>query len=211
MQNANPVWLRIVLRLHFAFCILHLFAPSQATAQDLIGQPVVEVIVEQEGQRVTDPVVLALVQTRVGQPLSMTDVRETFDHLFALRRFDDIRPTVEPAAGGARLRYVLVPSHPIDRIEFRGTVSVSETDLRRVVTDRFGRSPNPARAARPCCIHTLTSSVESVAKLRGKAFASNRSRSSFTAFSIGSLSPTYLKSGVMKSPSQARAMSMTFG
>ena len=116
-------------------------------AQDLVGQPVVEVIVEQEGQRVTDPVILALVQTSVGQPLSMTDVRETFDHLFALRRFDDIRPTAEPVAGGVRVRYVLMPSHPIDRIEFRGTVSVSESDLRRVVTDRFGRSPNPARAA----------------------------------------------------------------
>jgi outer membrane protein assembly complex protein YaeT len=116
-------------------------------AQDLIGQPVVDVIVEQEGQRVIDPLILGLVQTRVGQPLSMTDVRETFDHLFALRRFDDIRPTAEAVAGGVRLRYVLMPSHPIDRLEFRGTVSVSEADLRRVVTDRFGRSPNPARAA----------------------------------------------------------------
>jgi outer membrane protein assembly complex protein YaeT len=148
MQNAGGKrWARLLFCLHFAFCILHCFAAAPAAAQDLIGQPVVEVIVEQEGQRVTDPVILGLVQTRVGQPLSMTDVRETSDHLFALRRFDDIRPTAEPVAGGVRLRYVLMPSHPIDRIEFRGTVSVSEGDLRRVVTDRFGRSPNPARAA----------------------------------------------------------------
>jgi outer membrane protein assembly factor BamA len=121
-------------------------APPAATAQDLVGQPIVDVVVEQEGQRVTDPAILDLLQTRVGQPLSMTSVRETFDHLFNLRRFDDIRPVAEPAAGGARLRYMLTPSHPVDRIEFNGNVAISEGDLRRVVTDRFGRSPNPARA-----------------------------------------------------------------
>ncbi|HET9191991.1 MAG TPA: POTRA domain-containing protein [Vicinamibacterales bacterium] len=142
----NSGWLRFAFCLHSAFCILHLLAPSAATAQDLVGQPIVDVVVEQEGQRVTDPAILDLIETRVGQPLSMTSVRETFDHLFNLRRFDDIRPTAEPVAGGARLRYVLMPSHPVDRIEFSGNVAISEGDLRRVVTDRFGRSPNPARA-----------------------------------------------------------------
>jgi hypothetical protein len=57
----------------------------------------------------------------------------------------------------------------------------------------------------------LTSSGESVAKLRGKAPASKSSRSSLIAFSMGGWSATHLKSGVMKSPSQARAMSITLG
>ena len=114
-------------------------------AQDLVGQPVVEIVVEQEGQRISDPGVLDLIQTRVGQPLSMTAVRSTSDHLFSLRRFDDIQPIAEAAAGGVRVRYVLTPSHPVDRIEFSGNVAVSEGDLRRVVTDRFGNSPNPTR------------------------------------------------------------------
>ena len=137
---------RLLFCLHSAFCILNLITPSPATAQDLIGQPVVEVVVEEEGQRVADPVVLTLLQTRVGQPLSMVDVRATYDHLYNLRRFDDIQTGAEPVAGGVRVRYTLVPSHPIDRIEFRGDVALSETDLRRVVTDRYSRSPNPARA-----------------------------------------------------------------
>jgi outer membrane protein insertion porin family len=147
MQNANPALLRVGLCLHFAFCILHFLAPSQAMAQDLIGQPVVELVVEEEGQRVDDPVVLNLLQTRVGQPLSMVDVRTTYDHLYNLRRFDDIQTSAEPVAGGVRVRYTLVLSHPIDRIEFRGDVALSESDLQRVVTDRYGRSPSAARAA----------------------------------------------------------------
>jgi outer membrane protein assembly complex protein YaeT len=147
MQNANTTWFRTTcVLLHFAFCILHCVALPVATAQDLVGQPVVEIVVEQEGQRVSDPGVLDLIQTRVGQPLAMTAVRSTSDHLFLLRRFDDIQPIAEAANGGVRVRYVLTPSHPIDRIEFSGNVAVSEGDLRRVVTDRFGNSPNPARA-----------------------------------------------------------------
>jgi outer membrane protein insertion porin family len=136
-----------LLFLQFAICILHVVAPPPALAQDLIGQPVADIVVEQEGQRVTDPLVLGLVQTRPGQPLSMVDVRSTYDHLYSLRRFDDIQTSAEPVAGGVRLRYVLLPSHPIDRIEFRGNVVLSVSDLQRRVTDRFGRSPSAARAA----------------------------------------------------------------
>ena len=94
-----------------------------------------------------EPLVLDLLQTRVGQPLSMVDVRTTYEHLYSLRLFDDIQTSVVPVAGGVRLRYVLLPSHPIDRIDFRGNVAVSRAELGRVVTDRYGRSPNSARAA----------------------------------------------------------------
>ena len=143
IQNANSAPIRFWVVLHFAFCILHCGAP--AAAQDLVGRPLVEIVVEQEGQPVTDATILDLIQTRVGPPLSMADVRPTVDHLLSLRRYDDVRPIAEPAPGGVRLRYVLVPSHPIDTIRFTGNVSLSESDLRRLVTDRYGRLPNPNR------------------------------------------------------------------
>ena len=146
MQNANPARLRRAgLCLHLAFCILH--CPLSAAAQeDFVGRTIVDVVIEEEGQRVSDPLIYGLVQTRVGQPLSMRDVRDTFNHLDNLRRFDDIQPTAEAAPGGVRVRYVLVPAHPIDRILFRGDVGVPEDDLRRVVTDRLGRTPSMSRA-----------------------------------------------------------------
>ena len=126
MQNANPARLRRAgLCLHLAFCILH--CPLSAAAQeDFVGRTIVDVVIEEEGQRVSDPLIYGLVQTRVGQPLSMRDVRDTFNHLDNLRRFDDIQPTAEAAPGGVRVRYVLVPAHPIDRILFRGDVGVPE-------------------------------------------------------------------------------------
>ena len=148
MQDSGKArWTRIALWLQSAFCILHLAVPASAAQQDLVGQPVVEVVVEQEGQRLSDPLLQSLIQTRIGQPLAMRDVRETLDHLINLQRFDDIQPIAEAIAGGVRVRYVLVPSHPVDRVEFRGSLGLSEGDVRRVINDRYGRTPAASRVA----------------------------------------------------------------
>ncbi len=73
-------------------------------------------------------------------------MRETIAHLMSLNRFEDVQAFQEPVPGGVRLRYVLVPIHPVDRVEFRGTLGLPEGDLRRVVTERFGAAPSAARA-----------------------------------------------------------------
>ena len=131
-----------VLFLHFVSCILNC---SAAAAQTPLP-PVVAVDVQQEGETVTDPLILSLVQTRTGMPLAMADVRETITHLISLTRYEDVQVYEEPAAGGVRLRYVLVPVHAVDRIEFRGMLGVSEDDLRRAVVERFGAAPVASRA-----------------------------------------------------------------
>ena len=65
---------------------------------------VTEVVVEQEGARVTDPLVLGLVETRVGAPLTQTSVRESITHLMSLGRFEDVQVVQEPVPGGLRDR-----------------------------------------------------------------------------------------------------------
>jgi outer membrane protein insertion porin family len=128
-----------------AFCILHLTVgvvlaqtPNEPSALD---QPVVALQVEQEGQPVTDPAITSLIQTRVGQPLSMQDVKETFTHLISLNRFADVQPLSEPVAGGVRVTWRLIPLHPIDRVEFSGTTGLSEGDLRQTLTERYRGVP----------------------------------------------------------------------
>jgi outer membrane protein assembly factor BamA len=125
--------------------LLLFFCSSTTYAQ--VGEPIVEVVVQQEGRGVTDPLVLGLIATTVGEPLAMRDVRETIEHLTSLRRYDDIQPTAENVPGGVRITYVLFPSHPVDRVEFTGTLGVPESDLRRLLTDRYGRAPAAGRAA----------------------------------------------------------------
>lgn len=124
-------------------CLAVLAATHAAQAQT--PPSVVDVVVEQEGARVSDPVIVDLVETKAGSPLDMRAVRETITHLTSLGRFEDVQVFQDTVAGGVRLRYVLMSTHPIDRVEFRGVLGLSEGDVRRAVVDRFGQTPTASR------------------------------------------------------------------
>jgi outer membrane protein assembly complex protein YaeT len=145
MNDARGGWRSSALLLHLAFFMLR--CPTAVTAQTPPPPaPVIaEVRVEQEGQPVTDPQILGLLETTVGKPLSVADVRESIRHLSGLNRYDDVEVYREPAAEGVRVRYVLYPLHPVDRVAFRGTVALDQDDLRRTVTQRFGNAPPAGR------------------------------------------------------------------
>ena len=136
-------WSRFILCLHFAFCILNYSALASAQTPP---PTITEVRIEQEGQIVSDALVLSLIETTVGAPLSIADVRETITHLTSLTRYEDVQVYQEPAGNGVRLRYVLFPIHAVDRVEFRGMIGLPEGDLRRAVIERFGAAPIASRA-----------------------------------------------------------------
>ncbi|MGH9254179.1 MAG: POTRA domain-containing protein [Vicinamibacterales bacterium] len=128
--------------MHLAACFSNITARASAQSPPLIT----EVRVEQESRTVDDRLISGLIETTVGEPLSMRKVRETLTHLTSLNRYEDIQVLQEPAGAGIRLRYVLVPLHPVDRMEFRGTLGLPEGEVRRVVTERFGAAPSAGRA-----------------------------------------------------------------
>ena len=133
--------LRTIFCLHFAFGILNCGAASAQTPPTIVG-----IDVQQEGEAVKDPLVLGLLQTRPGTPLAIAEVRESITHLISLTRYEDVQVYEDPAPGGVRLRYLLVPVHLVDRVEFRGTLGIPEDALRRVVVQRFGNAPVASRA-----------------------------------------------------------------
>lgn len=124
-----------------------LWASEAARAQTGPAGPIVtEVRVEQEGRVVTDRLVLDLIDTRVGRPRVMREVRESIVHLSSLNRYEDIRVTEAPVAGeGVRLVFQLVPVHVVDRVELRGDLGLPADVVRRAITDRFGVAPTAAR------------------------------------------------------------------
>jgi outer membrane protein assembly complex protein YaeT len=114
---------------------------SAITAWAQPGTPIVDVRVEEEGAIVTDPAILSLIETRVGEPLSMWDVRMSQTHLNLLDRVLEVY--TEPVDGGTRVIYRLNPAHPIDRLEFEGDLRTSAGSLRSAVLERFGSAPIP--------------------------------------------------------------------
>jgi outer membrane protein insertion porin family len=123
------------------FCLLTLVRPAFGQAVPVID----EVRIEQEGRPVDDRLITRLIETTPGEPLSMLEVRETLSHLTSLNRFEDVQVLQEPAGDGIRLRYILFPLHPVDRIEFRGAIGLPEREIRRVITERFGAAPAATR------------------------------------------------------------------
>ena len=131
----------------------------QADAPVYIGRAIVEVGLLSEGRPVEDPAAAALIETRVGEPLSMAAVRESITHLFGLGRFQDVRVDASEAPGGVRLIYDLIPLHSVQQVDFRpagaaapGTargskeLGLDEGLLRRAMLNRFGASPPVGRA-----------------------------------------------------------------
>jgi outer membrane protein assembly factor BamA len=141
---------RVRLIIALALALRALAGPSafaQAPAAH-IGERIVDVQLVREGRPLDDPAVSALVETRIGQPLLMAQVRESILHIFGLGRFQDVQVEALGAPGGVLLRYNVVPLHNVERIDFRGhpALGLSEGMLRGAVTSRFGSSPAVGRA-----------------------------------------------------------------
>ena len=109
-----------------------LAAPAAAADLDaLLGRRLTDVRLVADGAPVDDRRVLALVETRVGEPLVMADVRQTIDHLVTLGRYADIRVFGEADGDGVRLRYGLVPLDRIVRVRFGGPLALDEASCGR--------------------------------------------------------------------------------
>ena len=109
-----------------------------AEVDEYVGHPVVEITLVSNGRTLRDPSILELVETEVGVPLSMRQVRESLTHLFSLGTFEDVRVEGDRLERGVSLRYELVPLAVIERIEFDGDTGISVSDLRAAIAETHG-------------------------------------------------------------------------
>jgi outer membrane protein insertion porin family len=120
---------------------------AQTPEASYSGRPVTGVRVFVERRPTTDAALVELIETRVGQPLSLAAVRESITHLYSLGRYQDVQVEAVETPGGVELRYDLIPLHNVERVEFKGTLALQEGVLRRTMTERFGATPPVGRAA----------------------------------------------------------------
>ncbi|HXW05367.1 MAG TPA: POTRA domain-containing protein [Vicinamibacterales bacterium] len=131
-------------------CLFVLLAAAPPAAQSAagryVGRTVEQVQIYIETNRVEDPALLDLIEVQPGQPLAMSEVRESIAHLYGLGRFQDVQ--VVGAAGvdgGVHVRFDLIPVHVVQRVEFRGNDTLPEGRLRGAVIDRHGAAPAVGR------------------------------------------------------------------
>jgi outer membrane protein insertion porin family len=125
-------------------------ALAAADVSDYIGRTITDVRVEVGGMPFSDRSVLQLIETRVGDVLSMQQVRESVDHLVGIGRFEDVRvfaAVSPPPAQGVTLRWALVPVQRISQIDIDGRHLLSRTVLRAQIAEAAGASPVTARVS----------------------------------------------------------------
>ncbi|MEZ5316033.1 MAG: BamA/TamA family outer membrane protein [Vicinamibacterales bacterium] len=124
-------------------------AQAQNPAAPFVGRPVADVRLEIEGEAGESPELLPLIDTPVGQPLRLDQVRSSINRLLSpsLARFDDVVVTAEDVAGGIRLTYRLSPRHPVVDLVISGSPGVDAGELRRQLLARFSGLPPTQRLA----------------------------------------------------------------
>lgn len=138
---------RILIGMVMVLCLSAATAHAQGSAGSYVDLPVRSVAVTIEGRQTTEPALLEAVQTRVGQPLKMSDVRETITHVYSFGRFSDVRVEAERTAdAGVALRFDLAPIHTVTQLRFTGQLGLSEGFLRGRTSERFGETPAMGRA-----------------------------------------------------------------
>lgn len=140
---------RCAARWAVVMALLLMAVAVSADVGDYLGKPVASVTIRSDGNTLTDLQLVQLIETRVGQPLTLSDVRVSIAHLFSGGRFEDIRVHAEAAGSGVSLIYELVALPVVTGVAFVGLDRVSgveEKDLRRMVGERFGARPRVSRS-----------------------------------------------------------------
>ncbi|MDO8679553.1 MAG: POTRA domain-containing protein [Acidobacteriota bacterium] len=110
-----------------------------------MGRTVADMRVDVAGVPLLDPAVLDLIETRVGEPLTMLRVRSTIDHLVGLGRFEDVRVFATPSDQAVVIRWQLTPVRRIGLVSVTGHAVFSERAIRTELSERYGFQPSATR------------------------------------------------------------------
>lgn len=125
--------------------LLVLATAVPAYAQDpldrVIGLPVVAVTVQVEGRSESAAALLALIDLKIGDPLTLEGLRRVEGRLSRVPRFERVAVLAVVQPGGVEVIFDLTPRHPVDRLEFAGDLGVPRDELDQLVRDEFGGLP----------------------------------------------------------------------
>jgi outer membrane protein insertion porin family len=145
--SRGRAWFTLRVTVACACCALRGWTAT-AAASDYLGKTVGSVTLSVEGHETTEPALMQVVVTTMGQPLSMAQVRETIAHLYSFGRFEDVRADATLENGRVALRYDLAPIHPVTKVRFEGSLGLPGIDtgaFRQALFDRYGATPPLSR------------------------------------------------------------------
>ena len=128
------------------WCTVASPAAGAPQAPQAVARPVLAVRLLVDGQPVTDPGLVQLIEMPIGRTLSPAAVRESIVHLMAMGRFEDVQARADEASGGLAITFAATSTRKVTALVFRGDLGLPAGDLRAAVTDHYTSTPPVTRA-----------------------------------------------------------------
>lgn len=121
--------------------------PSRALAQDqdvlsrVLGKVVTSIAFQIEGTPASNPALNAMVDVKVGEPLTLAQLRSSELRLTTAGQFEEVAVDAHESPQGVDVTFDLSPRHPIDRVDIAGSdLGLDRATLDKTVRARFSFS-----------------------------------------------------------------------
>ena len=134
-------------------CFLLLFASPAFDQQPTIRVKAIEI---QGQRRVEESTIRFYIGTRVGDPFSVSRLRDDIKKIYDLGFFRDVKVDVDPFEGGLRVVFIVEEEPTVAAVRITGNIEVEDEDLREKTTVAVQSILNP---------DTLTETVQNMRSL----------------------------------------------
>jgi outer membrane protein insertion porin family len=127
------------LRVNVSFLLLFLFVlGAQTVWAQQGGGKIVRDLKIQGNQRIASSNILYYVKTKVGDPLSLTQIRRDIEQIFSLGQFKDIQVDTNDIGDGVEVIFIVVEIPSIGDVRLVGNSSIETTEIRKNISLKRG-------------------------------------------------------------------------
>ncbi len=128
----------LILRAHFtALAFILIFGGMQAIeAQE--GSKIVRGVKVQGNQRISSSNILYYVKTKVGDPLSLAQIRRDIEQIFSLGQFKDIQVDTSEMEDGVEIVFIVEEIPSVGDVKLVGNGSIESIEIRKNISLKRG-------------------------------------------------------------------------
>lgn len=104
------------------------------------AERIVRAIKVQGNERVDSANILYYIKTKVGEPLSLRQIRRDIEQVFSLGQFKDIRVDTHPLDNGVEVIFIVEEISSIGDVRIIGNHTIEEIEIRKNISIRRGTS-----------------------------------------------------------------------
>ena len=122
----------LYLRAHFAALAFVLFIGGMQTVWGQDGGKIVRAVKIQGNERIASSNILYYVKTKVGDPLSLDQIRRDIEQIFSLGQFKDIQVDTNEVEDGVEIIFIVEEIPSVGDVRLVGNSSIEATEIPKI-------------------------------------------------------------------------------